>query len=581
MKTTASIVVLACMVLAARAQMQFEIPAEMLQGGYGGMQQQQQQVQETPKITWPSGISAEVQKEFDWLCSTEWKGKTATYALLRDGEMESTLKECKREGACGWTASKGKFYIKTPTLGAIAFEPTGSKAFHGSPDAQRKLDDHMQSELKKVEFVAVKPGPAGRKSRLTFSKVVSSQEEEGMLAEDLYAILGIEPDEPQNNIKKKYRRLSVQSHPDKCSQAEKKRCEERFDMIRQAYEVLSNKENRGYYDLGGMRLVKNVESGWKEVEGQKAQLDAQMNQVPAHHPMRHQVEAQVRQQKAQLSESRMRPQLEQKHTSDEIDVEVPVSLKELYHGTWKKTFEFNRLVICKGCRANPGSDKCQNCGRCPPEKKQIPQYANTMFGRQVVGHKEKMEESMERCSTEPITITGLKVTRGAKPGTHMKTMSKVGHQAPGRLPGTVHFKLAYAADPTYRYAGEHLYSVMSISLSEAVHGFEKEWPRAGGDGKVVLKRPNAVNGQVLRIPKKGMFNPGAAEPFGDIYVRIHVKMPKAGSTEEIKKGSTDKTANLVRDTEIEVKDNGQVWRRYSEVENAILATDKKVVRDEL
>jgi len=58
-------------------------------------------------------------------------------------------------------------------------------------------------------------------------------------------------------------------------------------------------------------------------------------------------------------------------------------------------------------------------------------------------------------------------------------------------------------------------------------------------------------------------------------------MPKAGSTEEIKKGSTDKTANLVRDTEIEVKDNGQVWRRYSEVENAILATDKKVVRDEL
>jgi DnaJ-class molecular chaperone len=280
----------------------------------------------------------------------------------------------------------------------------------------------------------------------------------------------------------------------------------------------------------------------------------------------------------------MRPQLEGKHTSEEINVDVPVSLQELFHGTWKKSFEFPRLVICRGCRANPNSEKCQECGRCPPEKKQIPQFANTMFGRQVVGHKDKEVESNERCRTEAVKITGLKVGRGAQPGTAMKSMSKVGHQAPGRLPGTVHFKLAYEEDPTYKYAGEHLYSVLSITLSEAIHGFSKQWNRADGSTKVTLKRPmGAHNGQVLRIAGKGMFNPGASSPYGDIYVRIHVKMPSAAdAAQAVSKGSEDLTADIRADNDVEVQEDGSLWRRYTEAsEDAVLSTDKAARRDEL
>lgn len=576
----AGIVLVGLCLVIVNAQIQFEIPADMMGGGgYGQVQQQQQQQPQKRQIRWPNGIASEIEPEFEWLCSTQWKGKSATYTFLHDNEMESTLKECKHEGACAWTAGKGKLYINTPTLGVIAFDPSGSKAFEGDADAQKNLDDHAPSELAKIEWTAVKPGPAGRKSKLAFKQVVTSQEEEGMIAEDLYEILGISATEEQAQVKRKYRRLSVQSHPDKCSSAEKAACEARFEKIRQAYEILNDKNQRAYYDLGGVRLVRNVESGWKEVEGQKAQLDAQINQVPANHPMRGQVEAQVRQQKAQLSESRMRPQLEKKFTSEEMDVEVPVTLKELYEGTWKKTFEFPRLVICRGCRAEPNSERCKKCGRCPPEKKQIPQFANTIFGRQVVGHKEKMVESNERCATEPTKITGLKVGRGASPGTHMKSQAKVGHQAPGRLPGTVHFKLAYAEDPMYLYAGQHLYSVLSITLSEALHGFQKEWLGPNGRSKVTLKRNKAFNGQVLRIARKGMFNPGESEPYGDIVVRIHVQMPSA-DTVKIEKPTADKTADLSAENQVEVKETGEVWRHYYEAEDAILSTDTKTKHHE-
>lgn len=586
MTLVAKLAMVASVTQIAMAQIQFEIPAEMLQGGYGGggMQMQQQRRQQEPKLQWPRSVSSEIAPEFDWVANTEWKGKTARYGLLRDGTMESTLKECKREGVCGWSANKGMLHINTPTLGVTSFEATGSKAFKGDDAATAQLRDHVDTELKKVEWVAIKAGPAGRKSRLNFAKVMASDEEEGMIAEDLYQVLGITPEDPESKVKKVYRRASVQNHPDKCSSSEKKACEERFDRIRQAYEILSDKSKKGYYDLGGMRLVRNIESGWKEVEGQKAQLDAQLNQVPAHHPMRHQVEAQVRQQKAQLSEARMRPQLEEKFTSEEDTVQVPVTLEELYHGTWKKTYDFPRLVICRGCRANPNSEECKKCGRCPPEKKQIPQFANTMFGRQVVGHKEKEVESLERCRKEPTTITGLKVPRGASIGSHMKTVDKVGHQAPGRLPGKVHFKLAYADDERYRYAGEHLYTVLTITLAEAIHGFEKEWPRIGEKSQTIkLKRSHATPGEVLRIAKKGMFNPGAATPYGDILVRIQVELPSpAKAAAAVQPGSSDKTARLRRDTQIEVKENGEVWRRYTEADEASLSTAAQSARkDEL
>jgi len=326
-----------------------------------------------------------------------------------------------------------------------------------------------------------------------------------------------------------------------------------------------------------------METGWKEVEGQKAQLDAQLNQVPAHHPMRAQVEAQVAQQKQQLENAGSK--IEEKMVSDEINVEVPVTLAELFHGTWRKTWDFPRLVICRGCRANPSAEKCKDCGRCPPEKKQIPQFANTMFGRQVVGHKDKLVESLERCRKEPFSVSGLKVTRGAQPGTHMKTMRAAGHQAPGKLPGTVNFKLKYDDDDTYVYAGEHLYTVLTITLDEALYGFSKEWVHVSGKGKVTLQLPKASPGLVVRIPKKGMFNPGASEPYGDVLVRINIELPATNGQQsiEVAKQESSTEARLHRDAQIMVKDNGQVWRRYEESERALSSKElaRSVSKDEL
>ena len=82
-------------------------------------------------------------------------------------------------------------------------------------------------------------------------------------------MLGLEQQkEPtQSDIKKAYRKLSIVNHPDKIKSddPDKEKKAKLFEEIRMAYEILSNEEYRGFYDVGGALLVKNVETMYKEM----------------------------------------------------------------------------------------------------------------------------------------------------------------------------------------------------------------------------------------------------------------------------------------------------------------------------
>ncbi len=69
---------------------------------------------------------------------------------------------------------------------------------------------------------------------------------------DLYAILDIQKDATSKEIKQQYRKLAKQSHPDKSTQQDAK---ETMAQINQAYEILSDPQQRAQYDL-----VKNIDN---------------------------------------------------------------------------------------------------------------------------------------------------------------------------------------------------------------------------------------------------------------------------------------------------------------------------------
>jgi len=552
--------------------MQFEIPAEMLQGMMGGMMGGGGGGRQREMTEWPKTENSEVASDMEWLINTEWKGKTAKYLLLKDGIIESTLKECEHEGMCLWAANNGRVLMNTPTLKVIKFKVDGlDKA------DRKKLEMKDEAELNKLKVVAEKAGKSGKKSSLDFSRVAVADGGEDLILRDLYKLLDVAEDIEQGQIKSKFRRLSVQNHPDKGGDPKV------FNQLREAYEVLGDVDNRRYYDMGGIQLVKNVETAWKQVDGEKAQLDAQLTKVPKNHPQYAQFKAQIEAQKQQFEKSKMKHDIEKKLRNDYLEVSVPISAQELYNGVSKKTYQFRRLTICRGCGAEPDRPECKDCGRCPPEKVQVPKYGMTPFGRQVVGMREKEQESREKCREVEVTIKDLRIPKGAKEGSTLKYVSDIGHQTPGKIPGKVQLKVRRGSDSdTYAIAESDLHTVLRISLEEALFGFSKTWDHLG-DEKVTVSRDRvASTDEVIRLKKKGLVGEGGQR--GDLYVRLAIDLPEVAKGEQALSlkaaGASKGEPKLEREDPIELRE-GAAWRRWSGREAATSAKAKKTGKEEL
>mmetsp|Transcript_57690 Transcript_57690/g.133199 ORF Transcript_57690/g.133199 Transcript_57690/m.133199 type:complete len:270 (-) Transcript_57690:61-870(-) len=251
--------------------------------------------------------------------------------------------------------------------------------------------------------------------------------------------------------------------------------------------------------------------------------------------------------------------------NNELVVDVPCTLKQMHEGGPLPTFVFERLVICRGCRAEPDTPECKACGMCPPEKRQVG-IPGPIPGT-ISGTREEEVESAERCRKVKVDVTGLSLPTAAKNGQYLKKMAGIGHQTPGKFPGVVKFQAVFEEDPQFAVVNRDLYTVLEVSVQDALWGFNKKWEHF--DGSVLgFKRKQGSNEEVFRVASRGLADKGKR---GDLFIRLRVGLPAdAGDSVTLTKPSDPfvaTAANLTRESEIEIKE-GAAWRRWTQYETA-------------
>ena len=284
-------------------------------------------------------------------------------------------------------------------------------------------------------------GGFGGGGRGGYEELPEEKEEEEV---DLYERLGIQPEATSTEIKKAYRQLSIQFHPDKNPGHE-----ERFREITEAYETLFDREKRVLYDYGGISAAR------KGHEGQQQGMS----------PFDMFFGGGGKQDTGR---------------GRNMEIELPVTLEDLYVGN-EKSATIKRRVVCRNCKSKMATPRCRDCGACPKEKKMVHRRA----GPGMIVQQEVMVESKEKCKREEKTLRAT-IERGMPDGEEI-VFKYDAEQKPGQIPGDVVVKLKTVNHPTFKRNRETLSMKMTIPLRAALLGFETAFQHLDGH-TVTIKR---------------------------------------------------------------------------------------------
>jgi DnaJ-class molecular chaperone len=430
----------------------FEDLFEHAFGGGGGFQFQ---MGGRPRAAqFPHHIKNEISDDFSWLKGTEWMlNDRVVVKFAVEGFVQTNTQECAGPQQCIYSAYDGQINM--------AFLQSG--LFTVRPD--KKPESADASALEKVRLYGRREADRGGVN-LRFVRIYDMRSREDAI--DLYALLGVEPDATIADIKKTFRRLTVDLHPDK--NPGDPTAASRFTEVSRAAEILSDNTKRMLYDTGGMEAIRAFDRG----EVQKGQ---------------------------------------------DILFEITVPLSLLFTGgTVAPTYQ--RRVVCVGCRANPNQPRCRGCSRCPSEIRTVAQQVGPGFFVQ----QQVQVDSKEWCKTEDKALE-VTISKGMKNGDDI-VMEAMADQRPGMVPGNVVVRLKQLPDAKFVREGNDLKTSITVSLREALLGFRKDIGMP--DGSIVPVVTNAVTqpNQVIKITGEGMPIKDESSNRGDLVVTIIVQLPQ-------------------------------------------------------
>jgi molecular chaperone DnaJ len=329
-----------------------------------------------------------------------------------------------------------------------------------------------------------------------------------MSRSSLYETLGVAKNASQDEIKKSYRKLAREFHPDK--NAGDKDAEERFKEVQTAYDVLSDDEKRKQYDRYG------ATNGRPAPGGQNVNFDFSGFDVGDLGDLFGGIFGGGTRGGTRAQRQPVR--------GDDVVAEVHLSFEDALHGSEVKV-PVELTVSCRECGgtgARPGTAPviCPECN-----------------GRGVKAESQGLFALSQPCPhchgsgrERRIKTYTVKIKPGVKDGTRIRLKGKGEAGEHGGPPGDLIVVTHVSASDTYERRGDDLIVQVPVSFTTAALGGKVEVPTP--DGPVTLKIPaGSEDGKLIRIKGRGAPRVNGSGK-GDVLARVRIQVPKRVNKKE-------------------------------------------------
>jgi molecular chaperone DnaJ len=333
---------------------------------------------------------------------------------------------------------------------------------------------------------------------------------------DYYEVLGVARGASEDDLKKAYRRLAIQLHPDR--NPGNKQAEERFKEVNEAYQVLSDPERRSQYDrfghsafqgpqgqgpFGGFDFSQGFEEVFSDIFGDF------------------------------FGTGRGRARSRSRR-GDDLRYDLEVEFEEAARGA-EKVVRFQRLTLCESCNGSrarggsPGARQCPNCHGSGQVRTQQGFFSISTTCSQCRGEGTIISDPCPQCQGQgrlrKQESLSVRIPPGVDNGSRLKLRGEGEAGYGGGTPGDLYVIIHVREHSLFVRQENHIVIEVPISFPQAALGCDIEVPTL--EGKVNLKVPSGTqSGKVLRLKGKGIVDLHGYGR-GDQLIRVVVETPRS------------------------------------------------------
>ncbi len=348
-----------------------------------------------------------------------------------------------------------------------------------------------------------------------------------MSKRDYYEILGVEKTASKEELKKAYRKLAMQYHPDR--NPDNKDAEERFKEAAEAYEILSSDEKRANYDRFGHAGVRGGQQGFSDINDIFSHFSDIFGGGSIFDDFFGGGQRRTRQRTGGTPGSDLR-------------VTLKLTMEEIAEGTTKK-LKIKKQVKCDECGgsgAEAGTSKntcpvCHGTGEVKTVSRSVfGQFVNITTCSNCNGEGTVIDKPCKKCMgdgrvQEDVSIK-IDVPAGVSEGNYM-TMRNDGNA--GKRGGPAGDLIVVFKEIEHEYfmrEGDDILYDLFVSFPEAALGGEVEVPTLSGKAKLKIDSGTA-SGKLLKMRDKGIKHLNHSGR-GDQIVRVNIAVPKKLNSKE-------------------------------------------------